>query len=281
MLKALLNRIRSLWQRGCLGKFVVGCGSVGFLMACCALTSVIIPTTPTLTPTITSTMTPVFTATVTATKTPTATETPVPSPTPIAECLPANTPGEIATVTKIVDGDTIEVLIEDKVYRVRYIGIDTPERDEYFYREATEANRQLTEGKQVLLIKDVSETDKYQRLLRYVIADGVFVNYELVRRGYAQAFTYPPDVACSDFFLAAQREARADMVGLWKPQATRGFVLDIQKPSGNCDPSYPDVCIAPPPPDLDCSQISYRRFRVLPPDPHNFDGDRDGIGCEK
>ncbi len=49
---------------------------------------------------------------------------------------------------------------------------------------------------------------------------------------------------------------------------------------GNCDPSYPTVCIPPPPPDLDCSQIPYRDFKVLPPDPHGFDGDHDGIGSE-
>jgi hypothetical protein len=49
---------------------------------------------------------------------------------------------------------------------------------------------------------------------------------------------------------------------------------------GICDPAYPDVCIPPPPPDLDCADIAYRRFAVLPPDPHHFDGDGDGIGCE-
>ncbi|MGP1382608.1 MAG: excalibur calcium-binding domain-containing protein [Thainema sp.] len=48
----------------------------------------------------------------------------------------------------------------------------------------------------------------------------------------------------------------------------------------NCDPSYPDVCIAPPPPDLDCGEIEYRNFRVTGADPHRFDGDHDGIGCE-
>lgn len=48
----------------------------------------------------------------------------------------------------------------------------------------------------------------------------------------------------------------------------------------NCHASYPTVCISPPPPDLDCKDIPYRRFRVLPPDPHNFDSDHDGIGCE-
>jgi len=52
-------------------------------------------------------------------------------------------------------------------------------------------------------------------------------------------------------------------------------------PQWNCDPSYPDVCIPPSPPDLDCGDISYRRFRVLSPDPHRFDGDFDGIGCER
>lgn len=51
-------------------------------------------------------------------------------------------------------------------------------------------------------------------------------------------------------------------------------------PQQNCDPSYPTVCIPPPPPDLNCSDISYRKFTVLPPDPHGFDKDGDGIGCE-
>lgn len=54
----------------------------------------------------------------------------------------------------------------------------------------------------------------------------------------------------------------------------------IPPPGGNCDPAYPDVCIPSPPPDLDCRDIPYRDFRVLPPDPHRFDGDKDGIGCE-
>lgn len=51
-------------------------------------------------------------------------------------------------------------------------------------------------------------------------------------------------------------------------------------PPANCDPSYPDFCIPPPPPDLDCGDISRKRFTVLQPDPHNFDADKDGVGCE-
>jgi hypothetical protein len=51
-------------------------------------------------------------------------------------------------------------------------------------------------------------------------------------------------------------------------------------PTGNCDPSYPTVCIPPSPPDLDCGDITFRRFTVLPLDPHRFDGNKDGVGCE-
>ena len=54
-----------------------------------------------------------------------------------------------------------------------------------------------------------------------------------------------------------------------------------QTNENNCDPSYPTVCIPPPPPDLDCGDIPHRNFIVLQPDPHRFDGDKDGIGCEK
>jgi hypothetical protein len=55
----------------------------------------------------------------------------------------------------------------------------------------------------------------------------------------------------------------------------------LPKPRPRCDPHYPTICVPPPPPDLDCSQIRYHDFKVLPPDPHNFDGkDNDGIGCE-
>ena len=58
------------------------------------------------------------------------------------------------------------------------------------------------------------------------------------------------------------------------------FVPQAQAQRENCDPAYPTVCIPPPPPDLDCKDISYRNFQVLQPDPHKFDRDRDGIGCE-
>lgn len=124
--------------------------------------------------------------------------------------------GYLAVVTNIVDGDTIDVSIDGITYRVRYIGMDTPERGDHFFDEATEANRVLVEGETVLLVKDVSETDRYGRLLRYVyLQDGTFVNAELVKQGYALIATFPPDVRHQDLFLELQEEARHAGRGLW------------------------------------------------------------------
>lgn len=129
------------------------------------------------------------------------------------------------TVTRVIDGDTIELANGE---RVRYIGIDTPELNsrgreeaECFAREALEKNRELVLRKEVRLEKDVSDRDRYGRLLRYVYVAGpegkeVFVNKRLVIEGYAQAATFPPDVGFADKFLAAQQEARAKSKGLWK-----------------------------------------------------------------
>mgnify|MGYP003565085551 CR=1 FL=1 len=134
-------------------------------------------------------------------------------------CIP-NNPPETGRVIDVVDGDTIVVVLDQdgKAYSVRYIGIDTPENTgqiEHIGLESTAKNRALVHGKTVTLIKDVSETDKYGRLLRYVITDGVFVNYELVARGYASVASYPPDVACISTFQEAEQRASASKLGFW------------------------------------------------------------------
>ncbi|MGQ9567201.1 MAG: thermonuclease family protein [Anaerolineae bacterium] len=187
------------------------------------------------------------------------------------------TPGRVrAQVVRVDDGDTIQVEIAGQVYRVRYIGMDCPEGTELFGTEATRKNAELVAGKVVELERDVSETDRYGRLLRYVWVGGLLVNGELVRLGYARARAYPPDVRYHDLFVRLEEEARSAGRGLWglPPTATAA------PQTGACDPAYPTVCIPPPPPDLDCGDIPYRRFPVLPPDPHHFDGDHDGVGCE-
>jgi micrococcal nuclease len=126
--------------------------------------------------------------------------------------------GEKGHVQRVIDGDTIE--LSDKT-KVRYIGVDTPETTSTrpsiacFGHEATEANRTLVEGKEVRLEKDVSDTDQYGRLLRYVYIGDVLVNEKLVRDGYARAATFPPDVAKQEVFIEAQEEARTGGRGLW------------------------------------------------------------------
>ena len=119
-------------------------------------------------------------------------------------------------VVSVIDGDTIDVLINRKTYRVRYILMDTPEEGEPFYAEATEANRALVEGQTVFLQKDVSETDRYGRLLRYVyLEDGTLVNSDLVRQGMARVATFPPDLTLEDDIRSAQAVAAAEELGIW------------------------------------------------------------------
>jgi len=135
---------------------------------------------------------------------------------PGAECVPKSHPQTLGVVTRIIDGDTIEVLLDDgKTYQVRYIGMDTPERGDPFFEETTTKNQELLGGGVVTMVKDVSETDRYDRLLRYIFTEQVFVNLELVKQGYAQAATYPPDVACAEVFLESQRTAQESGIGLW------------------------------------------------------------------
>ena len=101
--------------------------------------------------------------------------------------------GECGEVVNVVDGDTIDVVINGTEYRVRYVGINTPERDEVCYSDATAANAALVQGQTVRLETDVSDTDRYGRLLRYIYVGDTFVNRQLVADGYAEAVLYNPD----------------------------------------------------------------------------------------
>lgn len=154
---------------------------------------------------------------------------PVPTPSSktstVLSTQSSNTTPEKFLVKKIIDGDTIEL---DNGQKVRYIGIDTPETVDprktvqCFGKEASNKNKELVEGKWVRMEKDVSETDRYKRLLRFVyISDGndpskeIFINDYLVRQGFAHAVTYPPDIKYSDLFREAEKEARENNRGLW------------------------------------------------------------------
>jgi micrococcal nuclease len=159
----------------------------------------------------------------------------VESPPPSAEVAePSFAPTgatQLAVVESVVDGDTINVDIDGETYALRYIGMDTPEVDaadpavKQFADAASAANAALVEGEEVFLEQDISETDQFGRLLRdvWVIdpsGEMVLVNLELVRRGYAQVATFPPDVKYVDLLTDAQDSARAEGLGMWSSGAS-------------------------------------------------------------
>lgn len=145
-------------------------------------------------------------------------------------------------VTKVIDGDTIE-LAGGK--RVRYIGIDTPETVDpkrpvgCFGKEASAKNKRLVLGKTVRLEKDVSETDKYGRLLRYVYVGDVMINDYLVRQGFAHAVTYPPDVKLQELFRNAEQEAQDNNRGLWAgcPVSNPTNQINVSNPTNTTNPT--------------------------------------------
>jgi micrococcal nuclease len=129
----------------------------------------------------------------------------------------ARSPDQTAAVTAVVDGDTIDVrLASGRLDTVRLIGINAPEAGECFSEQSTTALEELVGGKEIVLVKDVSERDQYGRLLRYVfLPDGEFVNEAMVAAGFALAGDYPPDVARRDELTGAQSRAEAAMLGMW------------------------------------------------------------------
>ncbi len=229
--------------------------------------------------------------------TPTAGITPLPSPTLTpdqtaldAKCIPQNTERQDAQLNKVVNGDTIEVLIDGKMYTVRYTGINALGSPDYIGNFSRQKNYELVINKDLTLVKDATDTNPAGHLLRYVLADGEFVNLELAKEGYASAASSPPDTACDAAFKAAEEDAKTNLSGIWAFDLSAEPVAQDAAPSGSaqvtakpasCDPSYPDVCIPPPPPDLDCIHVPFKNFKVISPDTHGLDEDGNGIGCDE
>jgi micrococcal nuclease len=137
---------------------------------------------------------------------------------------PASSDTGSATVTRVVDGDTIRVRVAGRDERVRLVGIDTPESVKpgtpvqcFALAASARTKALLPEGSKVRLVRDVEQRDQYGRLLAYVYreSDDLFVNLALAREGFAVALTVPPNVAHADEFVAAAREARENGRGLW------------------------------------------------------------------
>lgn len=215
---------------------------------------------------------------------------PSPSSTPAVESVSTEqnneTPNAIPsaesyTVKRVIDGDTIE--LEDGM-KIRLIGIDTPELNKSgttgcYGREAYDYANKLLTGKNVRLEKDVSETDRYGRLLRFIYIDNDFINDKIVRDGYARVYTYPPDVKYQDQFKESEKYARDNNLGLWlacnatvihstvallpgKTQNTESFTCDCSK---SCSEIF------------SCSEAQYQLKTC---GCNKRDGDGDGIACD-
>lgn len=217
-------------------------------------------TQPTATPYPTHTVQPTYTLYPTYTLGPT--ETP-------ASLLPRQG-WQKAQVLRVHDGDTIEVALNDRTYKVRYIGINTPELGELCYTEATQFNSYLVTSheKTVYLEKDTSEVDAYDRLLRYVwIMEPnkyTMVNAELVAMGYAVAKAYPPDTKYQPFLTQMEQQARKAGLTLCRPTPTPTLTVTPTytptsrpktatstpkpvPPTATTPAGCPQGCVTPPP----------------------------------
>lgn len=266
------------------------------------------------TPSTTSSATPTATSSSPTTTTTTTTTTSGPHR---PEGAPSGIPADVqqATVARIVDGDTLELaavapgpaLSSTEQVDVRLLEIDTPETKDpdapvqCYGRQATNRLAELAPpGSTVWVQRDEELKDRYGRYLLYMWNDdGVFVNLTLVEEGYAKAALYEPNDLHWDTISTAGHDARAATTGLWGACAYFGEPENTPEPRVADTPEPPPEPVntpepqpepdtggsgvylfPPPPPDLDCGSISARNFRVRPGDPHRFDSDDDGYGCE-
>lgn len=210
--------------------------------------------------------------------------------------------GKLHRVIDVVDGDTVTVAYRGSEVSVRVIGIDTPETVhpsvpvECGGPQASATAKRLLTGKKVRLVFDPSQgrTDYYGRTLAYLETPGLGdFGLTMIRQGHAAEYTYDSAYARQSRYMAAQSVAQAHARGVWNRCGGVDTPLHKPKPApqpkpqahahdgdgdGRCDPGY-DPCIPPYPPDLDCSDID-GPIRVLGDDPHGFDADGDGIGCD-
>ena len=210
------------------------------------------------------------------------------------------------TVTRVVDGDTIRISARGFDTPVRLVGIDTPEtRDPrrpiqcYGPQAAAMTARLLPPGTRVYVQSDPTQAlrDRYGRFLGYVFRRGTpananrSVNHTLVRTGRAKVYVYGGvRFQRADDFFRAQHRARKARYGLWgppcdgdttkpDPESSRPVAL-VSGAAGRCDPNYSGACVPPYPPDVDCGDLTAKRFRVVGRDVHHLDGDGDGVACE-
>jgi endonuclease YncB( thermonuclease family) len=183
-------------------------------------------------------------------------------------------------VSYVVDGDTLAVGLDNgRRERVRLIGIDTPERGACLAAKATGLARRLADDERIVLRGDATQDtrDRYGRLLAYAWVRGRDLGFRMVAAGLAHVYVYDRPFQRLGAYRNAEAMGRRHAPNVWAGCAAP---VTPARPRSSCDASYPTVCIPPPPPDLDCADVPQSGFAVRGTDPHHFDGDGDGIGCE-
>lgn len=171
-------------------------------------------------------------------------------------------------VTQVIDGDTIRV----NEHSIRFALASAPEiKDTGGYEAQDFMDDICPVGSEALVDEDDGQTQgSHGRIVAVIYCNGMNLNEELLDANLGHLDTE----FCKDSEFAKTKWA----IKHGCKENSSQLNIDVTEP--DCDPSYPDVCIPSPPPDLDCSDIIYRDFEVLQPDPHRFDGNYDGIGCE-
>ncbi|MEP0755200.1 thermonuclease family protein [Trichocoleus sp. Lan] len=206
-----------------------------------------------------------------------------------------------ATVVSTGDGDTLRVKSQGKVVTIRMACIDAPETGQRPWGQQSAAKlKQLLPPGKAVQVREI-ERDRYGRTVAELYLANQSVNLQMVKQGQAVVYRqYLTGCASTkNQYLQSEAQAKQKKLGFWnqpkpvmpwdfrKGQSASNQPSYSPKPKPapsaqqNCSPAYPGVCIPPGPPDLNCPDISYRNFKVLPPDPHGFDRDSDGVGCEK
>lgn len=177
-----------------------------------------------------------------------------------------------AVVSRVIDGDTVELSTGE---RVRLLGIDAPERGECHFGTASERMTALVEGRSVTLTRDRRDTDRYDRLLRYIDIEGTDAGLTLIKEGLAIS-----RYDSRDGYGFHTREPQYIAADAAASSRTCAPPPQVHAPQENCDPNY-IPCVPPYPPDINCSDITFP-VRVIGADPHGLDADGDGYGygCE-
>lgn len=148
---------------------------------------------------------------------------------------------ESAVVSRVIDGDTIEILGGTKI---RFVGINTPEKSETNYLQAKTNMENMVSNKSVHLVKDITDEDKYGRKLRYVFTEDKFVNAEQVSAGLASSYEYPPDTKYQFLFNCLEKRAKYDKFGIWRGLGLYNFSVKInQNPDDVSEPNLESIII--------------------------------------